>query len=274
MSTTAPEESGELRERIRAILHRDSVWAAYALADLQPAFDPYCRWQLADSPEGPGLTLLYTGLSIPTLVTVGAPAAVAQALTATPLPDQVYLTVREEHEPIVATHYDLDQDRRPMWRMVWDGSEGPAPSRKERARVQRLGPADAQALQRLYAQGGPFAPDAFDPYQLDNGLFYGVWDGEARDGSKELAAAGGTHIVNRAEQVAAIGNVYTRPDRRRQGLARAITQALLAGLQAANIRLVVLNVDQRNQPARTLYEALGFRVHCPYVEGVAVRHAV
>lgn len=156
-----------------------------------------------------------------------------------------------------------------MWRMVWEGPERRLPSLADVARVQRLGPADAPALQRLYAQGGPFAPDAFDPYQLDNGLFYGVWEGP-----EELAAAGGTHIVNQAEQVAAIGNVYTRPDRRRQGLARAITQALVAGLQAADIRLVVLNVDQRNQAARTLYDALGFRVHCPYVEGVAVRRAV
>ena len=261
--------SRESRQQIRAILRRDPVWAAYALADLQPAFDPYCRWQVADSPEGPGLTLLYTGLSIPTLVTVGAPAAVAQALTATPLPDRAYLTVREEHEPLVAAHYDLGQDRRPMWRMVWARPERRLPSPVDVARVQRLGPADAPALQRLYAQGGPFAPDAFDPYQLDNGLFYGVWEGP-----EELAAAGGTHIVNQAEQVAAIGNVYTRPDRRRQGLARAITQALVAGLQAADIRLVVLNVDQRNQAARTLYDALGFRVHCPYVEGVAVRRAV
>jgi len=170
---------------------------------------------------------------------------------------------------VVSRRYDLSQDRRPMWRMVWDDQSAGELSPERTPGVQQLGPGDVPALQRLYAQGGPFAPDAFAPYQLDNGLFYGVWD-EAG----ELAAAGGTHIVNQAEKVAAIGNVYTRPDRRRQGLARAITQALVTGLQAAGVTLVVLNLDQRNQAAHALYGSLGFRVHCPYVEGVAVRRAV
>jgi hypothetical protein len=63
---------------IRALLNSDPVWAAYALADLQPAFEPYCEWRLAA--DGRGLALVFTGLSIPTFYAFGPAASVAQAM--------------------------------------------------------------------------------------------------------------------------------------------------------------------------------------------------
>ena len=31
--------------------------------------------------------------------------------------------------------------------------------------------------------------------------------------------------------------------------------------------MIVLNVDERNSAARSLYEKLGFKTHCQFVEG-------
>ena len=96
------------------------------------------------------------------------------------------------------------------------------------------------------------------------GVFYGVEDERG-----ELAAVGGTHIVDYTARIAAVGNMYTRPDCRGQGYASAVLAAIVTALQDAGVATIVLNVDQRNTAARRIYERFGFVVHCPYIEGVA-----
>jgi ribosomal protein S18 acetylase RimI-like enzyme len=249
---------------VRPILSAEPAWAAYALADLQPALLPYCHWTCADRPEGSGLALLYTGLKPAVLVTVGVAAAVEEALSQASLPEQVYLSVREEHYGPVQKWYDNSADYRPMLRMSMVRRTNLLSPHLPRAR--RLHSQDFVVLATLYQHGGPFAPDAFAPYQLDNGVFFGIFDSQG-----ELEAAGGTHVANLCERVAAVGNIYTQPDCRGQGFATAITQAIIAELLAEGVIYIVLNVDRRNTIARMLYEKLGFAVHCPFVEGVGVR---
>ena len=55
-----------------------------------------------------------------------------------------------------------------------------------------------------------------------------------------LVAVAGTHLLAPEEGAAAIGNIYTRRDRRGRGLGRAVTSAVLADL--AGIETVGLNV--------------------------------
>lgn len=246
---------------VRRILAADPVWGAYALADLQPAFAPHCEWTIGN--DGRALTLIFTGLSIPALFTFGPAERVADVIARTNLPDRIYITVREEHYPAVERRYDFTADYRPMWRMFLPTHVNVEPPAD--ARLMRLAVDDSERLHRLYGQGGDFAPDAFDPYQIENGLFFGIVDED-----DELAAAGGTHIVDWMQGVAAIGNMYTRPDQRRQGHARQIVTAIVAGLRAGGVQNIVLNVDRRNEGARTLYERFGFVAHCPYVEGIGV----
>lgn len=63
----------------------------------RPAGDllPLCQWTVA----GNGLALIFTGLEPPILLTVGEPEDVADALVRAVLPEEVYLSVREEHLP-------------------------------------------------------------------------------------------------------------------------------------------------------------------------------
>jgi ribosomal protein S18 acetylase RimI-like enzyme len=265
--------------RVREILRRDAVWAVYGLADLQPSMQPLCTWTVADSGAGEGLTLLFAGLEPPVLLTVGTVDGVAEALARTPRPPQVYLSVREEHLPAVRRYYDDGGDHRPMWRMVLSQVDGlTAPRLAAPARLVRLGDGDGPRLARLYSHGGDFAPDAFDPAQLADGFFWGVeekFDFSEKSnflGRPDLIAAGGTHIVNRAESVAAIGNIYTHPDQRGRGYGRAITVAVAQSLVAHSYCTIALNVDQRNAAAVRLYQQSGFTLHCGFVEGVAVKN--
>src|SRR5262249_41725053 len=103
--------------------------------------------------------------------------------------------------------------------------------------------------------------NAFTADQLTSGPFFGVRSGA------ELLAAGGTHVVARPYGIAAIGNVYTRPEARGRGYAGAITAALVAALFKGRCRDVILNVAEATLAARRIYERLGFRIHCEYREG-------
>ena len=96
---------------------------------------------------------------------------------------------------------------------------------------------------------------------VTDGVFHGIHEGPA------LVAVAGTHLVAREEGVAAIGNVYTRRDRRGRGLGRLMMNAVLGDL--AGIETIGLNVRADNDAALHLYESLGFARHCEFYEGVA-----
>ena len=116
----------------------------------------------------------------------------------------------------------------------------------------RLNASDVSALQDLYADGDSSgeSPDFFFPSMVADGVFHGIYEGTA------LVAAAGTHVLAREEGVAAIGNVYTRHDRRGRGLGRQVTSAVLGEL--AGVETIGLNVRADNDAALHLYESLGF----------------
>ena len=253
----AGEAAGDL---VLRVLMADPTWAAYALADLQPAFAPYCRWLTAQAGEGEGVALHFTLLEPPVLLTAGAPDAVAAALADAELPPEVYVSLREEHVPAVAAHYADSAERRPMLRMRL---AAPDLALGDCIGAVQLRREDAGRVLQLYAHGGPFCPDAFTPGQMEDGIFFGVEDEHGL-----LAAAGGTHIVDWTQGIVAIGNMYTRPDARRRGYARTVLAAIVRQALAQGAHNVVLNVDRRNAGAQAMYLALGFTVHTPYVEGI------
>lgn len=250
-------------QRLRAILLRDPIWSIYAIADLQPAFAPYCHWLVVDSAQGQAALLLFTALQPPILFMTGDDAAVGEALTLGDWPERIYITLRPDHYPLLSEYYAWIKPHR-MVRMVLDQNVRLPMSAT--ANLVKLQPADAAAIRTLYAQGGPFTPDAFDPYQLDDGVFYGVKDEEGA-----LCAVGGTHIIAWPERMAAIGNMYTHPAQRGKGYGRAVVSAIVTELQTRNVTTIVLNVDERNTAARRLYEQIGFAPSCSYIEAEGIK---
>jgi ribosomal protein S18 acetylase RimI-like enzyme len=77
-------------------------------------------------------------------------------------------------------------------------------------------------------------------------------------------------VFTPSEDVAGVGNIYTKRAMRRQGFARQATTALLRELVERGVGTICLNVAIENVGAIALYRSLGFGVHCEYVEGVAV----
>ena len=245
------------RESIRAILGADAGWSLYALGDLAPGYFEHSEWHAS---SGGGLLLLYRAVSPPVLFAAGWAEEAASLAGEIDAP-AVYMHVRPETADALAARYRF-LDRRPMLRMVLD----PASFRPQLyPGAVRLGGADAARVEELYADGRETgeSPDFFFPSMLERGVFFGAQD---EDG---LAAVAGTHLAEPGEGVAAVGNVYTRRDRRGRGLAGRLTGAVTRELLRMNIAAIGLNVSRRNATAIHVYERLGFRTHCEYVEGPA-----
>ena len=248
-------------EAIRAYLESDRTWAAYALGDLDPGFREQCAWYGAEDESGlKALAMLYRGFDPPALFTMGDAQNVALILGAALRAPSVYLNVREEHLPAIRAHYRVAACD-PMWRMALRSTD----FRPVKGEVTHLTPQFTQDLKRLYELGGG---DAFTPSQVFAGAFYGIGE------RGRLVAAAGTHVLSQMYSAAAIGNVFTHPDRRERGYAQVVTSAVCAELIRRGIRTIVLNVSRSNAPAVHVYEKLGFKKYAPFVEGPAERRPV
>ncbi len=257
------ERSGD-RLRIEAFLNRDRVWGAYALGDLEPSLFAMCEWVFAvEADQDTALALLFQGLTPPICLTIGAVEGVEALVASGDLPDWLHFVIEPSHWPLIHAAYELGEPDAMLRMGLAAGDFRPAPMNGYAPR--RLTDADMAALTALYAAGAGDGPDAFAPFQVEQGLFYGV------DGGGGLVAVAGTHLVAPEMGVAAVGNVYTAPDYRGRGLAQACTSAVVAECYALGVRDVVLNVARDNAPARAAYTRLGFRPWCEFIEVSGVR---
>jgi ribosomal protein S18 acetylase RimI-like enzyme len=254
-----PARSLTDKNEILDFLARDRLYAAYAIGDLEPALFADCEWLgVEEERRLHAVVLLYKGLDPPALFLMGKVPGLAKVLRFGFRQKRVYITCREEHVLAVSAFYATEPPEA-MWRMVIEPQDF-RPT--ETGAVIPLSPRHVEELKILYAQGGG---DAFTPFQLATGVFYGV-----RIRGRMVAAAG-THLISPTYGLGAIGNVFTEEAYRGQGYATATTSAVVRELFRRGIRSVVLNVAQSNATAIRIYERLGFAKHCPYVEMLAIR---
>ena len=255
------------RSAIRARLAADRAWSVYALGDLTPGLFGHTTWHAA--PDDAALLLLFRAFGTPVLFTIGSAAGVEGLLDEIQAEPRLFLSIPPDILPLIRARYAVT-DETPMWRMVLD----PARFTTKPTRAVRLSVAHYSALTRLRAGGAAAGavsasaePDFFAPYMVEQGVFYGIFEGD------DLVAAAGTHLVAPGEGVAAVGSVYTRPDRRGRGLATQVTGAVTGELLRLlpSGAIIALNVMQSNAPALTVYERLGFSRHCGFYEGLAER---
>jgi GNAT superfamily N-acetyltransferase len=239
-------------EQARRLLEQDRVWGAYALADLDPAYRSHTEVWVTDD----GLLLRYAGLLPHVLFALGNPGAVDH-LFGSLVGGRYQYTLLDEHRSRLGERLKVEHEVE-MARMVLANP----PSRQTQPHhVRRLNDTDAPAVERLIS-GQRDAPDAFHPGQLENGAFFGVWV------AGELVSIAGTHVVSDLYSVAAVGNVFTKPERRGSGYGRVVSAAVVHELGVRGLTTIVLNVNPGNKTALRLYRELGFVEHCRYWEGV------
>ena len=235
---------------IRMRLNTDRQWSLYALADLDDEMFAHCDWWgLAD-----GLALVFRGIAIRPIFVLGDTSLSRRLMAALPVTTG-YLNLKADQLNAAEGIYRY-RERHEMHRMFLDAFE-PSPGV-----VEVLAPSTCREVEQLYAtgEGGGIA---FAPFQLQSGFFRGI----RRNG--ELVAVAGVQVWSQHEGVAAVGNIFTRPDRRGQGLAQIVTSAVVASLKEAGIQTIGLNVNSTNTVAIRAYEHIGFRTHFGYFEGIA-----
>jgi predicted GNAT family acetyltransferase len=77
-----------------------------------------------------------------------------------------------------------------------------------------------------------------------------------RDDGGAISSAGGVQVAT--ERIVQLGGIWTREDRRREGLARAVVAELVRRVEAGG-RMLALHVRVDNHAAVELYAGLGFR---------------
>jgi GNAT superfamily N-acetyltransferase len=230
----------------------------YLLGDLEPEFFARGAWWCGEN----AVTLIYRGFDPPILAAAGGDADVGLLLDEMPRPAQLYLHVQPHIATLVRRHYRIPEQRIMLRMALAENDFRPVAS----GGARRLAAADASALLRLYGDGNVAgeSPGFFAPEMIEQGVYYGI------DQNDALVAVAGTHLVSDAESVAAIGNVYTRRDCRGRALGALTTTAVASELFRRGVRTVALSVNERNAGAIRVYERLGFRFHCRFVEGVAI----
>lgn len=222
----------------------------YGLADLEEPLWSRSTWYRAgDAVVG----VLDLGSGEPVLYAVAADGegdrSTLDLLTALApdLPDHFVITGPLGLAERLAPAYGADWVIPHVKMRLPDARELPPPD----PRVIWLGRDAADEVVALRETGGD-ASAFFIPSLLDTGHYGAI---RAEDGT--LVAVAGVHVLSERYGVAAVGNVLTRPDHRRLGLAWAL-MATLARRLLATVPVVGLNVGTANHGARALYDRLGF----------------
>lgn len=239
-------------ETIAPILNREWPWTGFALGDLEPEWMAHSEWVQAAGT----LVLLFDGLSPRLLCPYGDNSGLNEILSSVH-DERVWANIRPDDEAIFRKWYDAGRCVR-MVRMYLDR---PAPATGV---AQRLTPDDEPEIRELLKQGEWVL---FLPGALAAGHYYGV-----RIGGR-LAAIAGTHLASVRYDTAAVGSVFTHPGYRGRGLATVCTSHVLASVAHQGITRVVLNVEEEKAGARRVYERLGFKTHCVYLDGACERRA-
>ena len=263
-------EFGEIRdrERLEDFLRRDTGSHLYALADLDEPFWDDTRWFAACSAgEMRAVALLLSTLEVPILYAVCPPDDP---------PTRALLDfVRPRLPRRVFAHIGLGMDS--LFEAAELAREGEF-AKYVLAEARAIEPVDTSDVVLLGVDDLPevraflldeaYGEDEtesrfFEPYMIERWPFAAVREGGC------LVGVGGVHALSDRYRVAVLGNIATRPDRRRRGVARAVTARLCQALRG-RVEHLGLNVHTSNIPAIRCYERLGFRGVRRYLEGMLV----
>ena len=248
------------REEIAAFLRTDRRYAAYALGDLDSASRGRCSWGIAYDRAGQpaALAMHHDGLVPQPLFLMGDPDGCRAVLASVIKPRDAFFQSTEALDEAAADLYELERPTE-LLRMVVDG-ETFVPSA---GTAVRLHAGDIDDLNRLYQLG---FRAGFAQAILDDAVYYGI---RIRG---RLVSAAGTHVINRAEGIAVVGNVMTHADYRGHGFARMVAGAVTADL-LEQVPDVALNVHADNAPAVAAYSRLGYREYRRLTERLGRRRS-
>jgi len=248
------------RDEIASFLRTDRRYAAYPLGDLDSVMRARCSWGIAydGSGEAVALAMHHDGLVPQPLFLMGDQAGCRAVLASVIKPRDAFFQSADGLDAAAEELYELERPTA-LLRMVTDRRSFVPYA----GAAERLAPGDIDDLNRLYQLG---FRAGFAQAILDDAVYYGV---RVRG---RLVSAAGTHVINRREGIAVVGNVMTHADFRGHDLAKMVTGAVTAEL-LEQVDDVALNVHADNTPAIAAYTRLGYREHCRLTERLGRRRS-
>ena len=245
------------RDELRYTMQPHRAYAAYALGQLQPQLFTRSEWWFARGAQGQALVLHSKGGLGNALFALGTTDALQAVLQLHPGPRHTFLSCQVQHLETMLRYYHLP-DQQSMMRMLINSETLQPVEGKARVLTGR----DVRAINRLYRSEG--TPAFYSAENIDDAVYFGAYEGGS------LVAVAGSHVVSQDEGIAVVGNVFTHPGFRAQGLGALVTSAVTRHL-LTSCREVVLSVDPRNDAAVAAYRRLGYRDVGRLIEGSAVR---
>ncbi len=246
------------------ILSQDPIWNCFALADLEPPLRDYSQFVTAHQEESNEHTICLV-LRHPIIGQVLSPfgmvEGVAAILKQLALPEYPLIQSQERHISLLHCYYRPETSWKRMLRMAIAPTSSYLPTHVPHQCVKQLTILDLPMLKNFYAQHSEsiFSADLFT-----QGIYVGICEGE------RIIAAGGTHVLAPAHQIAVLGNILTAPEYRRQGYATAITTTLVSLLIEQHYRSIILNVFEDNNNAIRIYQRLGFQTYHRLLTGKGI----
>jgi ribosomal protein S18 acetylase RimI-like enzyme len=123
-------------------------------------------------------------------------------------------------------------------------------------KIRRATHADLDVMRRAWdeftaeATFTPYPGSAFDPSLVTKHIALVAEEGDR--------VVGTVYANTTSAHFGYVFGLYTRPDARRRGVAKALMRAIAGVLRQEGRRYIVLSVDTPNEQARALYERLGF----------------
>ena len=240
------------KRELEAFFRKDVFFHIYSIGDLDDFFWQDTTWYALRNDDGvQAVALLYTGLSLPTLLAFSDRVTATKELLRSiinELPGKLYTHLSPGLEAVLSERYALESH-----------GEHYKMALKDRALVHdvdcsaviRLSMADLDELQHLYQESYP--ENWFDPRMLETNQYFGIRKRGA------LISAGGIHVYSEKYRVAALGNITTLPGHRNMGYAKLITACLCQSL-CDSIDHIGLNVKVDNAAAMACYKTLGFEI--------------
>lgn len=249
---------------LRSYFNHDPALCGYALGDMEATMWQMTTYRGCFLDENlVAVAVEWHGANPPVLLLFGPEAFVASLLSAGDLPRTVFYMLPAEHLAVLQRYYEA-----PEYDLLWRMAVSPETFRPPTKTISGLRPlngSDAASWDQLFRRdpGGQVTMTTPTASRLASGVYFGIEE------AGELVAVAGTHVSAPSEGIAAVGSVYTRPDKRGQGYATLTTAAVTARFFEMGVKTVILNVLQENKPAIHTYKKLGYHIHAPIIEGPA-----
>jgi ribosomal protein S18 acetylase RimI-like enzyme len=245
------------KKEIHNFLSKSPDLQLYSIGDLDDFFWPYTIWYgIFDTGEIQSVAMLYTRMTPPTLLLFyyHDPFYSTNLLKSIkPLLPQKFLVHLGPGLIDVLGFENIIDNYGQNYRMILMKE----PVAVYDNNIRQLSISDLPAIKDLISIAYP--NNWFDSRMVETGKYFGYFK------DKSLIGISGVHVYSAKYRIAALGNIATHPDHRRQQIAFKLTSILCRDLRKT-ADIVGLNVKSDNKAAINCYSRIGFEIRSSYDE--------